>query len=109
VKHPMQSVFLDGKGVVRFRANAVVAWLLGKCREFGIDMNDIALEDFPREDRVQFAQLIGYSVAGFHELSYVSDGEASAASGLARRVLPAAGGCRDKGCSIHSQGGEEAP
>jgi len=29
--------------------------------------------DFSQEDREQFAQLIGYSLSGFGELSYVSD------------------------------------
>ena len=28
---------------------------------------------FTREDRQQFAQLIGYSESGYHDLSYVSD------------------------------------
>lgn len=36
-------------------------------------MNHLAREDFPREDREQFAQLIGYSLDGFGTLSYVSD------------------------------------
>jgi len=39
------------------------------------DMNKLAIMDFSREDRIQFAQLIGYSQAGFGELSYVSDEE----------------------------------
>lgn len=37
------------------------------------DMNDIASKQFSQEDQEQFAQLIGYSLSGFSELSYVSD------------------------------------
>jgi hypothetical protein len=36
-------------------------------------MNNLALLPFSNEDRVQFAQLIGYSLNGFGELPYVSD------------------------------------
>lgn len=39
----------------------------------GIGMNELARLPFPQEDREQFAQLIGYSICGFHELSYVSE------------------------------------
>jgi hypothetical protein len=35
-------------------------------------MNSLAVMTFSREDREQFAQLIGYSVSGFGELSYCS-------------------------------------
>ena len=36
-------------------------------------MNDLNSRVFSIEDREQFAQLIGYSVSGFGDLSYVSD------------------------------------
>ena len=36
-------------------------------------MNELACMDFSQEDSEQFAQLIGYSVSGFSELSYVSN------------------------------------
>jgi hypothetical protein len=36
-------------------------------------MNSLARMNFSNEDREQFAQLIGYSLSGFSELSYVSD------------------------------------
>ena len=36
-------------------------------------MNQLALMPFTVEDREQFAQLIFYSLAGFGELSYVTD------------------------------------
>ena len=70
VEHPIQPLYKDAQGVVRFKANHIVCHLL----DFGgIDMNKLALMDFPREDREQFAQLIGYSHTGFGELPYTSD------------------------------------
>lgn len=97
-RHPMQPVYQDDDRTLRFRENAIVEHLLDRS---GIDLNQIATLDFSKEDREQFAQLIGYSVAGYHELSYVSDESAAQASVLAGEVVPGAGGCRDAGCSIH--------
>jgi hypothetical protein len=36
-------------------------------------MNRLAMMDFSDEDRAHFAQLIGYSLYGWADLSYVSD------------------------------------
>jgi hypothetical protein len=69
-KHPIQPLVTDDRGTVRFKANAIVRHLLD---HGGIDMNQLASLDFSDEDRMQFAQLIGYSVSGFGELSYVDD------------------------------------
>ena len=69
-KQPIQPLELDGKGVLRFRKNALVCYLLD---HGGIDMNRLARQEFPQEDREQFAQLIGYSHDGAGSLSYVSD------------------------------------
>lgn len=68
-KHPMQPIVKDGK-VARFKANPIVQYLLDAGP---FDMNDLALMNFKREDREQFAQLIGYSVSGAGDLSYMSD------------------------------------
>lgn len=67
---PMQPLYTDRRGVVRFKENAVVSYLLDKG---GLTLNDLALVDFPQEDLEQFAQLIGYSLRGFGELHYVSN------------------------------------
>jgi hypothetical protein len=67
---PMQPLIVDPRGTVRFQENAIVRHLLDKG---GIDMNDLGRLDFTDSDREQFAQLIGYSVGGYSELSYVSD------------------------------------
>jgi hypothetical protein len=67
---PIQPIYKDHSGFYRFRENAIVKYLLDKG---GIDLNAIARMDFTDEDREQFAQLIGYSLHGFAELSYVSN------------------------------------
>lgn len=68
-KHPIQPVYEDEHGVCRFKPNKIVRHLLD---QGGIDMDDIAMGDFTREDREQFAQLIGYSHSGAGDLEYVS-------------------------------------
>ena len=57
---PMQPVETDTSGVLRFRENKIVTYLLD---HGGLDLNDLARIEFPREDRDQFIQLIGYSVS----------------------------------------------
>jgi len=69
-KHPIQPIAEDANGTLRFKANAIVKYLLDSGTA---DMNTLAMIDFPNEDREQFAQLIGYSLSGFGSLSYVSD------------------------------------
>jgi hypothetical protein len=54
----------------RFVRNRIVEKLLEVAP---IDLNDIACMDFTSNEREQFAQLIGYSVSGFGELSYTSN------------------------------------
>lgn len=76
--HPIQPLGDDGKGTRRFKKNKIVEWLVDQrpgC------LNEVAVMDFPREDRVQLAQLIGYSHAGFGDLGYVTNDDWNAASG----------------------------
>jgi len=70
VKHPPQPLVRDKQDVVRFKSNAIVRFLLDAGP---FDLNQIAVIPFKAEDREQFAQLIGYSLVGFGELSYVRD------------------------------------
>jgi hypothetical protein len=65
----MQEIYKDKNKVYRFRENAIVRYLLDAGP---FDMNKLAIMPFKKEEREQFAQLIGYSVDGFAELSYVS-------------------------------------
>jgi hypothetical protein len=64
VNNPMQPI-IDG----RFKENKIVRY----CLENNTDMNDIARQDFSDDDQMQFAQLIGYSIGGYGDLSYVTD------------------------------------
>ncbi|ELY4307208.1 hypothetical protein SMZ19_003863 [Cronobacter sakazakii] len=43
----------------------------------------MALEEFDAEDRMQLAQLIGYSLSGYGSLSYVSDESYARAASMA--------------------------
>lgn len=73
-KHSKQPISEDTHGVIRFHANPIVRFLLDAGP---FDMNMIAeLPGLTDEDRAHFAQLIGYSVDGYYELSYVERLEA---------------------------------
>lgn len=80
--HPMQPLVVDD-GVLRFRRNAIVAHLLESGKD---DMNSLAIMPFSQVDREQFAQLIGYSVSGFGDLSYAKDKTVFEADRRARRL-----------------------
>jgi hypothetical protein len=72
----MQPVEWDGKGVIRFKRNAIVAHLLDLTTLAGIcDLNRIVIGvargQFSNEDQVQLAQLLGYSVSGYGDLDFV--------------------------------------
>lgn len=88
-KHPMQPIIIASDGVVRFKKNPIVAYLLD---HGGIDMNAIAIGiargaiAATPEDQSQFAQLIGYSVSGFGDLSYAPEEDVAAADAIAERV-----------------------
>ena len=118
--HPMQPICVDGEGVVRFRENAIIRYIVDHAADVvhpgapatdpntgrpyhkgKLDLGKLMEMDFPQEDREQFAQLMGYSIVGYHELSYVSDESCAEASVRADQAVPGAGGCRDDGCGIH--------
>lgn len=69
VRHPIQPLELAG-AVIRFKENKIVTYLLDNGPN---DMNKLARLDFSREDREQFAQLIGYSHSGASDLGYFSE------------------------------------
>lgn len=79
MKHPIQPIEKTG-GVARFKENKIVSYLLEVGQRNGAGLNEIAGMPFSQEDRVQFAQLIGYSLSGYSELSYVSDDDYNAAA-----------------------------
>lgn len=90
--NPMQPIFIDKNGTARFKANAIVRFLLDWSSGRGMDLNQLAIMNFSDEDREQFAQLIGYSVSGFGDLSYVREESVVAADAIADELLAAKGG-----------------
>lgn len=76
MKRPSQRLIIDAHGIVRFKANSIIRYLIDSGK---IDLNAIAAHPFPREDRVQFLQLMGYSLCGFGEHDYVTDRDYEAA------------------------------
>lgn len=67
---PMQRVQWDGDGVIRFRRNAIVSYMLDWASSRGMSVNELARMPFDADDWTQLAQLIGYSVSGAGELDY---------------------------------------
>ncbi len=64
--HNLQQMVCDEHGVIRFRQNKIVDFLL----EAGpFDLNQICRMNYSREDYAQLMQLIGYSVSGYGGLS----------------------------------------
>jgi len=80
-RNPIQPVVRDKHGVLRFKSNILVAALLEHGQKHGFGLNELAGKYFEREhidDWLQLCQLIGYSVSGAGDLSYMDDGTYSA-------------------------------
>ncbi len=91
---PMQPIYMCEAGGrfshahPRFKGNAIVQHM----QKTGvISLNDLAAMDFSAEDWMQLAQLLGYSVFGYGELSYVSDESYERAQAKAARTTTTAG------------------
>lgn len=98
MKHPIQPLSLDENGVMRFKRNMIVEYLL----KF-TDMNKLAVMPFSNEDREQFAQLIGYSLSGFSELGYVSNETFEAATLMAEGTVNQANSAQARVCAMSEQ------
>ena len=83
-ERPLQPIYLDSQGIARFRENRIVRFLLDNGPN---DMNRLARLGFTNEDHEQFAQLIGYSVSGFGDLSYASPATVAAADAIVEQLL----------------------
>ena len=83
MKHPPQPLHRDATGVIRFKENKIVQFLL---HNGPFDLNQLAMMPFDTADQEKLAQLIGYSVSGFGNLSYASDEAVEAANKLAEDV-----------------------
>lgn len=67
-KHPIQPLVMDAKGVLRFKENGIVSFLLDA---YPGGLNDIARQrgtKFSEDDYHQLIQLIGYSHSGANML-----------------------------------------
>ena len=82
-KHPDQPVELDSNGVPRFKANAIVRFLLDSSTH---EMNKLLDMSFGVEDWNQLAQLVGCSAYGFGVLPY-ADPESVAKANVAAATL----------------------
>lgn len=90
MKNPIQPLAKDEKGVLRFKENTLVRALLDHGQATGFGLNELACKFCTPEhadDWQQLAQLIGYSLSGYGELSYVSDDAYGAAATMADEGL----------------------
>lgn len=82
--HFLQQIVIDDHGVARFRENKIVRFLLDNGNH---DLNDLAVMNFTNADRMQFAQLIGYSVSGFGDLNYAASQVVNHADRVVERLF----------------------
>ena len=69
-RHPVQPLVYDEHGVLRFKKNAIVRFLLNTSKYKLDKLGDM---DFSDSDWEQFLQLIGYSVSHFSEWACVTE------------------------------------
>lgn len=86
---PMQPVVRAADGCIRFRENRIVSALLEHSSRHGYSLNETAIGDFTDDEHMQLAQLIGYSVSGYGDLSYASEESVSRADELAEAIIAA--------------------
>ncbi len=65
LEHPEQPLREDEHGILRFKGNAIVRYLLDAGL---INLNDLAMIPFNLEDWKQFYQLIGTSECGYYDI-----------------------------------------
>ena len=76
--------------MLRFKENSLVRALLDHGQATGLGLNELARKFYAPEhadDWQQLAQLIGYSLSGYGELSYVSDDAYGTAATMADEGL----------------------
>lgn len=71
-RHPVQPLITAADGVVRFKPNKIVQYLIDVVAP-AMYLNQLARMNFTDEDWAQFSQLTGYSLSGWGTLSYVDD------------------------------------
>lgn len=84
---PMQPIEFDERGVIRFKRNAIVDWLV----RTQVNLNEVAIHcqkaGVPIEDQEQFWQLLGYSVSGYGDLSFVRPETVAKADAIAEKIM----------------------
>lgn len=70
LNHPLQPLAMDDHDVLRFKPNKIVEYLFETKK---LDLNEVMCMPFPDSDKMQIAQLLGYSLSGYGSLSYVTD------------------------------------
>lgn len=96
-RHPIQPLEKDDQDVLRFKENTLVRALLEHGQKTGFGLNELASEfnaDVYADDRRQLAQLIGYSLSGYGDLSYVDDYTYGVAAAMAEAELDEKGALR---------------
>ena len=83
----LQPIEIDASGTARFRKNEIVRFLLD---QGPFTMTTLACKQFSKSDQAQFAQLIGYSVSGFGDLSYALQDQVIQADKEAAKIKPKA-------------------
>ena len=63
-----QPVYIDKHGTKRLHRNKVVDFLYEFAKSRGMGLNELGMMEFPRADREQFYQMLGYSVCGYSEI-----------------------------------------
>lgn len=90
--YPVQPVIVDPHGIHRFQENRIVRDLLTHASRQGFDLNAIACKrEYNIREHQQLAQLIGYSVCGYMDLSYVDPHAADIAEEQEEKLYVALG------------------
>lgn len=84
----MQPVIRRGDGQAAFQENAVVRFLLDWASQRDMNLNTLAILPFPRDDYEQFYQLIGYTIGGYSEMSFVSEESYAKAAAEEKKLKP---------------------
>ena len=75
---------VDVNGVIRFKQNAVIRWLF---EQGHLNLNRIPVDELPLEDVEEFWQMLGYSVSGYGELSFIRPETVAEADEVAEVIL----------------------
>lgn len=90
MRHARQPIGIAEDGIVRFKQNAIVRWLVDTHHGGQSAMNTIAVKvargEFRTADYVHLMQLIGYSAIGYCDLSQVPRKAKSRARKEAARI-----------------------